>query len=106
MLAVVNVGEDQIDDVEAVVAPVRDELAGRAEVIGMCVQLEAEAAQLDQSERAEMLEGLGLGEGALPALPQRRLPPARPAHVPHHRRQGVAGVDVPRRLQGAAVRRA
>jgi ribosome-binding ATPase YchF (GTP1/OBG family) len=32
----------------------------------MCVQLEAEAAQLDEDERAEMLEGLGLGEGALP----------------------------------------
>jgi hypothetical protein len=66
VMAVVNVGEDQVDDIEAAVAPVRDELAGRAEVIGMCVQLEAEAAQLDVSERAEMLEGLGLGEGALP----------------------------------------
>jgi ribosome-binding ATPase YchF (GTP1/OBG family) len=32
----------------------------------MCVQLEAEAAMLDADERAEMLEGLGLGEGALP----------------------------------------
>ena len=32
----------------------------------MCVQLEAEAAQLDADERAEMLEALGLGEGALP----------------------------------------
>jgi ribosome-binding ATPase YchF (GTP1/OBG family) len=32
----------------------------------MCVQLEAEAAAItDPSERAEMLEGLGLGEGAL-----------------------------------------
>ena len=32
----------------------------------MCVQLEAEAAQLDADERAEMLEALGLGDGALP----------------------------------------
>jgi ribosome-binding ATPase YchF (GTP1/OBG family) len=31
----------------------------------MCVQLEAEAAQLSLDERAEMLEALGLGEGAL-----------------------------------------
>ena len=66
VMAVVNVGEDQMDDIEAVVAPVRAELEGHAEVIGMCVQLEAEAAQLDEGERAEMLEGLGLGEGALP----------------------------------------
>jgi hypothetical protein len=37
-----------------------------SEVIAICVQLEAEAAQLDAEERAEMLEALGLGEGALP----------------------------------------
>ncbi len=66
VMALVNVAEDQLDDIESVVAPVRDELAGRAEVLGMCVQLEAEAALLDADERAEMLEGLGLGEGALP----------------------------------------
>jgi GTP-binding protein YchF len=66
VLAVVNVGEDQLDDVATVIKPVEDELAGRAEVLGMCVQLEAEAAQLTLEERAEMLEALGLGEGALP----------------------------------------
>ncbi len=37
-----------------------------AEVIGMCVQLEAEAALLSEADRVEMLEGLGLGEGAWP----------------------------------------
>jgi ribosome-binding ATPase len=63
---VVNLGEDQLRDVAAVLAPVEAELAGRAEVLGMCVQLEAEAAQLDIDERGEMLEALGLGEGALP----------------------------------------
>jgi GTP-binding protein YchF len=66
VLAVVNVGEDQLDDVASVIAPVEEELAGRAEVLGMCVQLEAEAAELTLDERAEMLEALGLGEGALP----------------------------------------
>ena len=66
VMALVNVAEDQLNDIEAVVAPVRAELDGKAEVIGMCVQLEAEAAMLDADERAEMLEGLGLGEGALP----------------------------------------
>ncbi len=65
VLAVVNVGEDQLDDMAAVVAPVEAELAGRAEVLGMCVQLEAEAALLTLEERGEMLEALGLGEGAL-----------------------------------------
>jgi hypothetical protein len=66
VLAVVNVGEDDLDRIDEKVAPVAAELAGHGEVIGMCVQLEAEAAQLDVDERAEMLEGLGLGEGALP----------------------------------------
>jgi GTP-binding protein YchF len=66
VLAVVNVGEDQLDDVASVVRPVEEELGGRAEVLGMCVQLEAEAAQLPEEERAEMLEALGLGEGGLP----------------------------------------
>lgn len=66
VLTVVNVSEDQLDDVASVVAPVEAELEGRAEVLGMCVQLEAEAVQLDPGERAEMLEALGLGEGALP----------------------------------------
>jgi ribosome-binding ATPase len=65
VLAVVNVGEDQLDDMASVVAPVEAELAGRAEVLGMCVQLEAEAAQLSLDDRAEMMEALGLGEGAL-----------------------------------------
>ena len=32
---------------------------------GACVQLEAEAAQLDPEDRAEMLDAYGLGEGAL-----------------------------------------
>ena len=76
-----------------------------ADVLGMCVQLEAEAIQLDAADRAEMLEALGLGEGALPRFVRRRLPPARPAHVLHDRGEGEPGVDVPRRLQGARVRR-
>jgi ribosome-binding ATPase len=66
VLAVVNIGEDDIERVDEVVAPVVAEVGERAEVIGACVQLEAEAAQLEPDERREMLDGLGLGEGALP----------------------------------------
>ena len=62
VLAVVNVGEDQ--DGEEQAAPVRSILDG-AEVLPLCVQLEAEAAQLDEGSRAEMLEALGLGAGAM-----------------------------------------
>jgi GTP-binding protein YchF len=69
VLAVVNVGEDELDSIPAQEQRVRDEMndaGANVEVIGMCVQLEAEAAAIvDPAERAEMLEGFGLGEGAL-----------------------------------------
>ena len=67
VLPVVNLGEDQLGEAEALVKPVRDELGGQ-EVLAVSVQLEAEAAQLDPGERTELLAGLGLGEGALPRV--------------------------------------
>ncbi len=70
VLAVVNLGEDQVADPDAVVGPVAAELGDTAEVLGVSVQLEAEAAQLDAEERTELLDGLGLGEGALPRVIQ------------------------------------
>lgn len=65
VMALVNVSEDDLDRIPEIVAPVEAELGGRAEVIGMCVQLEAEAAQFTGTERLEMLEALGLGDGGL-----------------------------------------
>ena len=47
VLAVVNLGEDQLADADAIVKPVADELGGHGEVLGVSVKLEAEAAQLD-----------------------------------------------------------
>jgi ribosome-binding ATPase len=68
VLAVVNLGEDQVDKADALVGPVADELGRHGEALGVCVQLEAETAQLPLGERVELLEGLGLGEGALPRV--------------------------------------
>jgi GTP-binding protein YchF len=72
VLAVVNVGENELDTIPAMEARVRAELCPpgsvqehEIEVLGMSVQIEAEAAQLEPADRAEMLEALGLGEGAL-----------------------------------------
>ena len=48
VLAIVNVSEDDLDRLDEKVAPVVAEFGGHGEVIGMCVQLEAEAAQLDR----------------------------------------------------------
>ncbi|HLX88569.1 MAG TPA: redox-regulated ATPase YchF [Acidimicrobiales bacterium] len=65
VLVVVNLGEDELEKADAMVSPVAAELGEGAEVLGVCVQLEAEAARLAPDERAELLQGLGLGEGAL-----------------------------------------
>ena len=70
VVVVVNLGEDQLDEARELTAAVQTQLAGRGEVLGVCVQLEAEAAQLDPVERTEMLEALGLGEGVLPRVAQ------------------------------------
>jgi GTP-binding protein YchF len=68
LLAVVNLAEDQIDRADELVGPVADALAETGEVLGVCVQLEAEAARLSPEDKSELLEGLGLGEGVLPRL--------------------------------------
>jgi GTP-binding protein YchF len=70
VLVVVNLDEEQVGSAEELVKPVVDVLEGSAEVLGVSVQLEAEAAQLPPAEQAELLAGLGLGEGALPRVAQ------------------------------------
>lgn len=65
VLAVINLGDDRAADAEEIVQPVVEYLGGHGETLGVSVALEAEAAMLDPDERAELLEGLGLGEGAL-----------------------------------------
>lgn len=65
VLAVVNIGESELGSADGVVGTVGAELGGAAEALAVSVQLEAEAARLRAEERAELLEGLGLGEGAL-----------------------------------------
>ncbi len=65
LLVVLNIGEDEIGSEGETVARIHSELGGASEVLAVSVQLEAEAAKLDGAERQEMLEGLGLGEGAL-----------------------------------------
>ncbi|MBM3662442.1 MAG: redox-regulated ATPase YchF [Actinobacteria bacterium] len=65
-LALVNLDEAQLEDPEPALESVREAFGGT--VLGLSIQLEAEAAQLDEASRAELLEELGLGEGALPAF--------------------------------------
>jgi ribosome-binding ATPase len=64
VLVVVNIGEDQLEQADALVTPI----GAGVEALGVCLQLEAEAAQLDPEGRAELLDGLGLGEGVVPRV--------------------------------------
>jgi GTP-binding protein YchF len=69
ILVVVNIGEDQLDRAAEIAAPFASvDGSGEGEALAACLQLEAEAAQLDPEERAELLEGLGLGEGVVPRV--------------------------------------
>ena len=62
--------------------------------------------QLDADERAEMLEGLGLGEGALPRFVRAAYHLLGLRTFLTTGEKESPGLDVPRRLQGARVRRA
>lgn len=65
VLAIVNVAEEDIERGDELAKPVRRELKG-FDVLAMCVQLEAEAAQMaTEEERRDVLDAYGLGEGAL-----------------------------------------
>jgi ribosome-binding ATPase len=70
VLVVLNLGEDQLGDADKIATPVAEAFGEGAEILPMCVQLEAEAAQLPPEERAELLEAYDLGEGAVTRLIQ------------------------------------
>lgn len=64
-MAVLNISDDQLENVDEIKSGIEKELQG-VEIVPLCVQLEAEAAQIaDPIERKEMLEMLGLGKGAM-----------------------------------------
>ena len=68
VVAVVNIDEQALaGDVDAAVEAVAVALGG-AQTLAVCARLEAEVAELPETERAEMAESLGLGEGALARL--------------------------------------
>jgi 16S rRNA (cytidine1402-2'-O)-methyltransferase len=68
VLVVLNVGEDQLGDADKIATPVAEAFGDGAEILPMCVQLEAEAAQLPVEERQELLDAYELGEGAVSRL--------------------------------------
>ena len=67
MMVILNISEDDIGEnaSKSLEASLSDHL-GNTEVITICAQLEAEASQLEQLDRAEILAAMGIGDGALP----------------------------------------
>ncbi len=69
ILYVANVDEDDLAGTGPAVQKVRERAAGvGAEVVVVCAKLESELAELDDADRAEMLESVGLKEPALNSL--------------------------------------
>jgi len=69
ILYVANVDETDLAGTGPLVARVREVAAkAGAEVVPVCAKLEAEIAELDPADRAEMLSGAGLAEPALGVL--------------------------------------
>jgi len=69
VLYVCNVDENDVHGAGELATRVRDHARTTgAEVVAVCAQIEAELAELDDADRAEMLESIGLEEPALASL--------------------------------------
>ena len=69
VLYIANVDEDDLAGAGPHVSRVRERAAAEGgSVVPVCARLEAELVELDESERQEMLESLGLSEPALSVL--------------------------------------
>jgi ribosome-binding ATPase len=69
ILYVANVAEDDLQGKSPHVARVREHAArSGAGVVAVCARIEAEIAELDEKDRPEMLEAIGLTEPALSVL--------------------------------------
>ena len=68
MLYVANVGEDDVDGQDPLVAQLREAVGPAGIVVPVCAKLEAELAELPEDERGEMLTAMGLSEPAIGVL--------------------------------------
>jgi ribosome-binding ATPase len=69
VLYVANVNEDDVEGKSPPVMKLRERAASEGgDVVPVCARLEAELVELDESERHEMLESMGLAEPALASL--------------------------------------
>ena len=103
VLAVVNIGEDQIDAADEVAEPVRAEL-GESEVVGAVRAARGGGRAARRVGAARDAGGSRPGQRRPRPVPGQRLSAAGPANLPHHRTQGEPGLDVPGGRVGGRVR--
>ncbi len=69
VLYVANVAEDDLQGISPLVTKVREYAAkAGAGVVAVCAKIESEIAELDEADRPEMLDAIGLAEPALSVL--------------------------------------
>ncbi len=119
ILYVANVDETDVAGQGPLVQAVcKQAAASGADVVPVCAKLEAEIAELDEADRAEMLSGAGLTEPALAVLARaayktlglqsysqpvkKRFGPGRSPSGPPHRRQPASSTPTSRRSSSAA----
>ena len=104
-----NVAEDDLAtaDTNPLVAEVRQWVATHhgAEAVTISAQIESELAELPEAEAKEYLASHGVEESGVGDADPLDLPPARPAHLLHRRREGSARLDDPRRRHRPRGRR-
>ena len=98
-LTVVNIGEDQLDDAAKLAEPFGDD----ALAVSRAARSGGRPAGAGGTVRAA--GGSRARGGRRPPGGRRRLPPAGPADLPHHRARREPGLDVPGRRPGPRVRR-
>jgi GTP-binding protein YchF len=64
VLVVLNIDDDQVADMDAVIAPYREHFPG-APITAMCATLEAELAEMEPEDAGEFMAELGISEAAL-----------------------------------------
>ena len=107
VLYVANVDESDLAGTGPLVQKVRDRAAAEGgQVVAVCARLEAEIAELDEPDRTEMLQSVGLEEPALAVLARAAYRAAWAAKLFHRRPEGNPRLDDPdRRHRPAGGRR-
>ena len=94
VIVVVNAGEDQVDEVSAIMDRLESEVATDGVLCSTLFgKLEMELSEMDPEDEEEFRESLGAGESGLGQDGEAVIRRARPDYFLHMRSQGREGMD-------------